>query len=86
MLFRSDYFRYGNTNRIVHHICSGRISAWVLFHCDSGIEFLDRLGNTDAGTLALILPYIDPEFWQKKFQDYLADSEWCKDILSKAGL
>jgi len=79
----SDYFRYGNANRIVYHISTGRISPWIVFNCDSGIEFLERL---DPGQTEIVLPWIDPDFWQKKFKDYLADTEWVKDILSKAGL
>ena len=78
-----DYFRYGNTNRICHHIVSGRISPWVIFNCSSGVDFLDRLDETQ---IAIIIKYIDPDFWQKKFVDYLADTEWSKDILDKAGL
>lgn len=79
----SDYFRYGNVNRIIHHIVAGRISPWILFNCDSGVAFLDDLDETQ---IELILPWIDPEFWQHKFKDYLADTEWIKDILQKAGL
>jgi hypothetical protein len=79
----NDYFRYGNANRICYHITTGRISPWVLFNCASGVEFLERL---DEEQIALIISYIDPEFWQKKFVDYVADAEWCKDLLAKAGL
>lgn len=78
-----DYFRYGNANRICHHICTGRISPWVLFHSDSGVAFLDGLSEEQVG---IILPWIDPDFWQRKFHDYLADTEWCKHVLRKAGL
>jgi hypothetical protein len=78
-----DYFRYGNTNRIVQHIVSGRITPWVIFHCSSGVDFLERL---DEHSLGMIMPYINPGFWQKKFVDYLADAEWSKDVLQKAGL
>lgn len=78
-----DYFRYGNTNRVVYHITTGRISPWVVFNCDSGVEFLDNLNEEQ---IALALPWIDPEHWQRKFKDYMADTEWIKDILEKAGL
>jgi hypothetical protein len=78
-----DYFRYGNVNRICHHIASGRISPWVVFNCDSGVGFLDGLSEEQV---AIILPYIDPDYWQRKFRDYTADTEWTKDILEKAGL
>jgi hypothetical protein len=79
----SHYFRYGNTNRICHHITTGRISPWVIFNCDSGIAFLESL---DEALLAVVLPWIDPDHWHRKFKDYVADVEWCKHILKEAGL
>ena len=78
-----DYFRYGNSNRICHHISSGRISPWVLFNCDSGVEFLDTLNESQ---LEMIVPWIDPDFWTKKFKDYTADQMHAKEILEAAGL
>ncbi|HET8688339.1 MAG TPA: C2H2-type zinc finger protein [Methanosarcina sp.] len=79
----SDYFRYGNANRICHHISTGRISPWVVFNCTSGVEFLEGLSEEQ---IQIILPWIEPGHWQKRFNDYLADTEWVKDILKKAGL
>lgn len=79
----SDYFRVGNTNRICQHISNGRISPWVVYNCDSGIEFLDKLSEEQIG---LIMPWIDPDVWQRKFKDYMGDTVWVKDILKKAGL
>jgi hypothetical protein len=78
-----DYFKYGNNNRICHHIVTGRVSPWIVFNCDTGVEFLDGL---DDGQITMILPWIEPDHWQRKFKDYLADTEWVKDILTKAGL
>ena len=79
----SDYFRYGNTNRILHHIATGRVSPWIVFNCGSGVAFLEGLSEEQV---QIILPWIDPDHWQRKFKDYLADTEWVKDILQKAGL
>lgn len=78
-----DYFRYGNANRICHHIATGRISPWVVYNCDSGIVFLESL---DQGLLGVVLHWIDPDHWHHKLQDYLADAEWCKHVLKEAGL
>lgn len=78
-----DYFRYGNGNRICHHISTGRVSPWIVFNCNSGIEFLETLNEEQ---LAMIMPWIDPDHWQHKFKDYVSDVEWVKDILNKAGL
>jgi hypothetical protein len=79
----SHYFMYGNSNRICYHISTGRISPWVVFNCRSGVAFLDEL---PSDRLAMIMPWIDPEFWQKKFSDYMADTEWAKHVLTEAGL
>ena len=79
----SDYFRYGNSNRVVHHIATGRVSPWIVYNCASGVDFLDQLGPEQV---EIVLPWIDPEFWQRRFKDYLADTEWVKDILEKANL
>jgi hypothetical protein len=79
----NDYFRYGNANRISYHIATGRISPWIVFNCNSGVEFLGQLGEEQV---AMILPWIDPDYWQRKFTDYVADTEWVKIILKEAGL
>ena len=78
-----DYFRYGNVNRIVHHISTGRISPWVVYNCATGVEFLDKLLEDHIG---IVMPYIDPDHWHRKLKDYMADVEWCKMILKEAGL
>ena len=79
----NDYFRLANSNRVVRHICDGRITAWIVFNCSSGVSFLETLNEEQIG---MIMPYIDPDFWQRRFSDYVADTEWIKDILAKAGL
>jgi hypothetical protein len=78
-----DYFRYGSPNRVCHHIANGRISPWIVFNCESGVEFLERLSEEQIG---IVLPWIDPEYWQRKFKDYVADTEWVKSILKEAKL
>jgi hypothetical protein len=78
-----DYFRFGNANRICHHICSGRISPWVIFNSSSGIEFLESL---DEGQIEIIMNWIEPAYWQQKFKDYAADTEWSRHVLKEAGL
>ena len=78
----SNYFRLGNSNRICYHISNGRISPWVIFNCASGVEWVSTLNQEQ---LQIVMPWIDPDFWQQKFRDYVADAEWCKTILSEAG-
>ena len=79
----SDYFRRGNSNRICQHIVSGRISPWIIYNCDSGVSWLADLS---PALLSLIMAYIDPDYWSRRLQDFLGDTEWSKHILSQAGL
>jgi len=79
----SDYFRYGGSNRICHHISNGRISPWIVYNCSSGVEFLEKLNEEQ---ISMVLPWIDPDYWQRKFKDYVADTEWIKEILKAARL
>ena len=79
----SHYFAYGNTNRICHHITTGRISPWVIYNCDTGVDYLESL-NTEQ--MDIVMPWIDPDHWSRRFKDYVADVEWCKHVLKAAGL
>jgi hypothetical protein len=79
----TDYFRYGNGNRIVHHISAGRISPWVIYNCASGVAFLDSLREDQV---SMIITQINPEYWQAKFKDYPEDVEWTRTVLERAGL
>jgi len=77
-----DIMRYGNDNAVTYAISTGRISAWIVYNCESGQKFLDEM-NQDQ--IKIVWPWIDPEFWQKKFQDYPADREYVKEMLNRAG-
>lgn len=79
----SDYFRYGNTNRILHHIATGRISPWVIYNCASGVDFL---GSLTQDQVEMILPSIDPSYWNVYFQELPNDVEWARSVLKVAKL
>ena len=79
----NNYFRLGSVNRIVHHISNGRISPWIVYNCDSGVDFV---GSLNEEQITIIMPWIDPDHWQRKFKDYLADTEWVKSVLAAAAL
>ena len=77
-----DCLRYGNNNAMCYAVTAGRISPWIIYNCDSGQKFLSELDSTQ---IAMIWSYIDSDVWQKKFQDYPADQEYVREILTKAG-
>ena len=77
-----DCVRYGNANAVCYAITTGRLSPWVIYNSESGVEFLN---SASSEQIAMTWPYINSDVWQKKFSDYLADQEYVKDILKKAG-
>ena len=77
-----DCLRYGNTNAMVYAVTTGRISPWVIYNSESGQKFLSGL---DTQQVAMVWPYIDSDFWQRKFHDYAADQQWAQHMLSQAG-
>ena len=77
-----DYLRYGNDNVLCYAVTTGRVSAWVLYNSESGQEFL---GRVNPEQIAMMWPMIDADFWQRRFRDYAADTEYAREILRKAG-
>jgi len=78
----TSYFTTVSSNRFVQHILNGRISCWTIYCCDAGIAKLETLSEEQV---TLLMPWIDPEFWQRRLHDYPADAEMTKHILAQAG-
>lgn len=76
------YLRHANANSVCHAITTGRVTAWCLYNCDSGQEFLGRL---NAEQLRMIWPWIDTDFWDQKFRDYPADQQYAREMLASMG-
>jgi len=77
-----DLLRYGNSNTVTYAISTGRISPWIIYNCESGQQFLNNM-NTEQ--IQIVWPWIDSDFWQKKFRDYPADQAYAEEILRQAG-
>lgn len=77
-----DYLRYGNRNRICHLITAGKISPWMLYQSESGVDFLS---NLDDGQQQLIIDYINPEQWALKFRRNPENASRAKELLNEAG-
>ena len=78
----SDYLRYGNDNTICHDIVSGRITAWIVYNCESGQKFLSRINSEQV---SMVWAWIDTDAWQRCFQERLADQVYAQEILKQAG-
>jgi hypothetical protein len=54
----------------------------LVFNCESGQSYLAEMNGDQT---KIVWPWIDPDFWQKKFRDYPADQAYCEGILKQAG-
>lgn len=79
----NSYFIAAGVNKICQHIVNGRISTWVIFNCDTGVNFLSKVQDEQ---LAIIYDYIDPEFWKKHFIKFHTETSIVKEALKEAGL
>lgn len=77
------YFDDVSANLAVFHICSGKISPWVLFASNKAQELLDRL---NAEQLKMVVDYVDVAYWQKIFKKNSEDFEWVQHILQEASI
>jgi hypothetical protein len=77
-----DYLRYGNTNRICLLIATGKISPWMLYCSESGIQFLDKLNEAQV---KIVIDYINPELWKIKFNRDEQLKQQITDTLKIAG-
>jgi len=77
-----DVLRYGNGNRICQNIANGKLSPWMLYQSDSGIDFLDRLNESQV---KMVIDYINPELWKIKFNREPENVRTVKEILAHGG-
>lgn len=80
----NDFFRLVDPMLFIHYSKLGRISPWVLYNCDSGKEFLENKITPDQ--LNIIIEWIDPDYWMKKFRMNKSERQFLQKILKKEGL
>lgn len=78
----TDVLRYSNPNRLCFAITTGKISPWMLYQSQSGIQFLESLNQDHA---KIIMDYIDPEQWALKFHREPESVKQVKELLNAGG-
>lgn len=81
-ILAKDYLRYGNKNRICSLIMNGKISPWMLYQSESGVELIS---NLDEHQLKMIMDYINPEQWAILFKRNPEKVKEVKNLLAEAG-
>jgi hypothetical protein len=79
----NEYFETVPTNLAVFHICSGKISPWVLYASSRAQNLLDRMNDEQ---IKLVIDYIDPVYWQIHMKRKSEDFAWVKTLLTQAQL
>ena len=77
-----DCLRYANRNRLSYAITTGKISPWMLYQSESGVDFLS---NLDESQQKMIIDYINPEQWAIRFKRYPEIVSQVKELLNAAG-
>lgn len=77
-----EYFNQAGVSLITHRIITGRLSPWIIFNCDSGVNFLM---NLDPAAEKILMRWINPEVWGNVLKNKKSDTEWCREVLSQAG-
>jgi hypothetical protein len=76
------FFRKISRPRLIQAIKAGRVSPWIIFNCDSGMDFMADFSDAE---LEMVKDSLDPIFWTRKFDVRKDDVEFAQDVLSKAG-
>ena len=81
----NTYFATVSPSLAVFHICSGKISPWVIYASDDAQCLLDKL---DGKQIAMIVDYIDPQYWQMRLKrkQEVVDLRWVGSILKQASI
>jgi len=77
-----DIFRYGNKNKICFELTKGKISPWMIYHSNSGLQFIESLDVTQQ---KMIFQYIHPEQWAIKFKRCNNIIPEVKELLNAGG-
>ena len=79
----NKYFIEISTNLAVFHICSGKISPWVLFHSSEAQNMIDKFTTEQ---LKMVNEFLEIDYWQRAMSVNPQDSRWVTEILQKAEL
>ena len=79
----NDYFNNVAPSLAVFHICSGKISPWILFTSIPAQTLIDKM---NAEQLKMITDYLDVDYWQRTMSVNPRDSKWVTGILEQAGI
>ncbi len=79
----NEYFRLVAPNLAVFHICSGKISPWVMYSSSQAQELLEKLSTEQ---IQMVTDYIDPYHWQRVMKTHAEDFKWAEGIMEEAHL
>lgn len=79
----SEFFKTISVNRLVDAMRSGKISPWLMYVCNTGV---DVLNNFDSSQVKLLGPLLEQKVWSYKLHKNQKLVKEYKEMLSEIGL
>jgi len=77
----NNYFEIVSPNLAVFHICSGKISPWVLFNSNAAQGLIDRFNPEQ---IKMVTDYLEIDYWERAMKVNPQDTKWVKEIMEQA--
>jgi len=77
-----DVLKNVSPYKISSHVATGKISPWLLYQSNSGVQLLSTLTEDNV---KILIDYIDPEKWNAKFMRDKQTTKKIKDLLNEIG-
>ena len=77
----NNYFEIVSPNLAVFHICSGKISPWVLFNSMAAQGLIDRFNPEQ---IKMVTDYLEIDYWERAMKVNPQDTKWVKEIMEQA--
>jgi hypothetical protein len=78
-----EFFKKVNTNVAVDWILQGRISPWMLYNCETAVDFFERCSEEQLILIQKIAPL---KQWKVRLMRNKQDADLIKSVLSEAGM
>jgi len=78
-----DFWKLVSTNLATQWISQGKISPWMLYNCNSAVEFLERCNSEQLGIIQTVAPV---KKWKVRLLRHKQQAELIKSVLTEAGM
>jgi hypothetical protein len=78
-----NFWKKVNSNQATLWIIQGKISPWMLYNCNSAVEFLERCNIEQLSLIQTIAPV---KKWKVRLLRHKQEADLIKSVLTEAGM